>query len=83
MIFVDTPAFYSLLDRADANHVAASERWRRLVADDVELVTSNYILVETTALVQGRLGMAAARDFHEDIMPLLTVYWVDSRAVKT
>lgn len=78
MIFVDTSALYSLLDRDDANHAAAGELWRQLLADDVELVTSNYILVETTALVQGRLGMAAVRDFHESVVPLLTVHWVDS-----
>ena len=70
MIFVDTSALYSLLDRNDANHTAASELWRHLLADDEHLVTSNYVLVETAALVQGRLGMAAARDFHESIAPI-------------
>jgi predicted nucleic acid-binding protein len=80
VIFVDTSAFYSLLDRDDANHATAGETWQRLLAEDSELVTSNYILVETTALVRGRLGMAAARDFHENITPLLAVEWIDRAA---
>lgn len=78
MIFVDTSALYSLLDRNDANHAEASRQWRRLLADDSHLVTSNHVLVETAALVQGRLGMDAKRDFHESIAPLLAVHWVDN-----
>jgi predicted nucleic acid-binding protein len=40
------------------------------------LVTSNYILVETCALLQNRLGMEAIRAFHDDILPLITVEFV-------
>ena len=38
--------------------------------------TSNYILVETLALVQGRLGMEAVRRFQEDIFPLLSLEFI-------
>lgn len=82
MIFVDTSAFYSILDQDDDNHATASERWRRLVADDVELVTSNYILIETTMLLQGRLGMAAAACTRRASRPHLpptvagSVWWI-------
>jgi len=41
------------------------------------LVCSDYILVESFALIQHRLGLAAVRVFHEDIFPLLTIEWVD------
>lgn len=39
-------------------------------------MTNNYVLVETTALVQHRLGLAALRAFSHDIVPLLQVEWV-------
>lgn len=41
------------------------------------LVTSNYVLVETLALLQSRLGIEAVRTFDDGIAPLLRVLWVD------
>ena len=76
-LFVDTSALYSLLDRSDLNHASAKDIWRQLMADGSDLVTSNYVLLETMALAQGRLGMAAVRDLSEGIGALLTVHWVD------
>lgn len=40
------------------------------------MVCTNYVLVETFALVQHRLGMEAVRTFQEDILPMLSVGWV-------
>jgi predicted nucleic acid-binding protein len=40
------------------------------------LLTNNYVLVETAALLQNRLGIAALRAFQEDVAPLLRVDWV-------
>jgi predicted nucleic acid-binding protein len=74
--FVDTSAFYALLDADDANHEAARKRWASLLDERAELVTSNYALVEVMALLQSRLGIAAARAFHEDVLPLLAVEWI-------
>ncbi len=76
-IFIDTSAFYAVLDQDDENHAAATEVWRRLLQDDAALLTSNYVLVETSALIQRRLGIAALRAFQEDIVPLLGVEWID------
>ena len=41
-------------------------------------MTSNYILVETFALLQNRLGMEAIRAFHDDILPLIHIEFVGS-----
>jgi predicted nucleic acid-binding protein len=41
-IFVDTSAFYALLDRADKYHDAARGVWPALLKDDIVLVTTNY-----------------------------------------
>lgn len=40
------------------------------------MVCTNYVLVETFALVQRRLGIEAVRVFQEDIVPILHVEWV-------
>jgi predicted nucleic acid-binding protein len=36
-------------------------------------LTSNYVLVETAAWLQHKLGLAAVRVFQEEIMPLLQI----------
>ena len=76
-VFVDTSAFYAILDADDENHDAARQMWEELLTQDVVLVCSNYVLVETLALVQRRLGIPAVRVFQEDIMPVLNVEWID------
>jgi len=76
-LFVDTSAFFAVLDANDENHVAARHMWEDLLTQEVVLVCSNYVLVETLALVQRRLGIPAVRVLQEDIMPMLNVEWVD------
>lgn len=75
-VFIDTSAFLALLDADDAHHAPAASTWRDLLQDEDLLVTSNYVLVETLALVQHRMGMAAARCFQEEIVPLLDIQWI-------
>jgi uncharacterized protein len=76
MVFVDTSALYAVLDRDDDNHATARTTWERLLRSSDVLLTHNYVLLETVALVQSRLGMPAVRSFHERIIPILQVYWV-------
>lgn len=69
-VFVDTGAYFALLSAADAHHAqfvplfaaAARERWR--------LVTTNFVLTETHALVLSRApnGPRAALDFVEGVL---------------
>ena len=76
-VFVDTSAFFAVLDADDENHDAAKQVWEDLLAQEAVLICSNYVLVETLALVQRRLGIPAIRTFQEDIVPVLKVEWVD------
>jgi predicted nucleic acid-binding protein len=77
-IFVDTSAFYALLDRDDTNHAKVKRAWGEIIQPENTVITSNYILVEAFALVQSRLGLAAARAFQEDLFPILHVEFVTS-----
>ena len=61
-LFVDTSAFYALTDQSDAEHARVLAVYEpRAAAGD--LVTSDYVLVESCLLVRARLGPAAARRF--------------------
>jgi len=75
-VFVDTSAFYAVLDRDDENHLRAAAAWKELLQQSARLFTQNYVLLETAALLQHRLGIHALRTFHEDILPILEVDWV-------
>ena len=75
-VFVDTSAFYALLDADDANHGPSALTWREMMASDENVVTTNYVLVETLALLQSMLGPRAVREFQEDIVPVLHVEFV-------
>ncbi len=80
-VFLDTSAFFAVLDIDDANHQKASEQWATLVAsEDNALVTTNYVLVECLALIQHRLGQDAVRRFQEDMLGLINVHWIDPEA---
>lgn len=81
--FVDTSAFLAVLDADDAQHPHASRVWRDLVGGENMLLTTSYVLVETFALVQARLGLAATRLLNEDVVPILHVTWVDEELHRT
>lgn len=76
-VFVDTSAWYALLNRRDAFHGAAARIFRRLRDEAARLATTNYVVVETTALVAARLGRIAARRWMVDLLPVAEVLWVD------
>jgi predicted nucleic acid-binding protein len=47
-------------------------------ADEEELLCNNYVVIETYALVQARLGMDAVRALTTELMPALRILWVDA-----
>ena len=80
IVFVDTSAFLSVLDSDNENHQKAKKKWEHLILNEAVLVCANYVLVETFALVQHRIGIAAVRAFHEDVVPILRIEWIDENA---
>ena len=59
-IFVDTSAWYAIIDKNDQDHAAAVNKIQLL---GHPLVTSNYILDEILTLLKTRLGSAIAIPF--------------------
>ncbi len=76
-VFVDTSAFYAVIDADDDRHPTAKHAWEGLLDERDTLHTTNYVLVETIALLQSRIGMEGVRTFTADVMPVLAVMWVD------
>jgi len=75
-IYVETSAFYALLDRADPYHKEASSLWVALMDNNFTLVTSNYVVSETVKLLQKRIGFEAARAWYKDILSVVDVLWI-------
>jgi predicted nucleic acid-binding protein len=75
-VFVDTSALYAALDRDDADHAAAAETLADLLGREM-LLTHSYVVVETVALSQRRLGVEAARVLVDEVLPAFEVAFVD------
>jgi predicted nucleic acid-binding protein len=75
-LFIDTSGFYALLVASESEHGAVADAFRRALEKGRRLVTTNYVLVETAALLQHRLGLPPVRDLEHRIAPLLAVKWV-------
>lgn len=63
-IFVDTGAWYALVDSDDADHKAAAAF---LAANTMPLITTNFIFSETVTLIRYRIGHEAARSFGQKL----------------
>ncbi len=85
-IFADTSGFFALLVQNDSMHMRAKQIFTYFAQQRAHLLTSSFVLVETVALLQRRVGLAAVHDFQTKIIPLLDIVWVNgdwySRAIQ-
>lgn len=77
VIFVDTSALYSLSCAEDRNYFQAIKIWEDLVKEETDLVTNNYVVVESISLFQNRFGVDKVRIFQTKLVPFLDVDWID------
>ncbi len=59
-LFVDTGAWYALVDRKDPDHSNAAAFFQ---TNRIPLITTNFIFCETITLLRRCLGWRIARDF--------------------
>src|SRR5215813_7564626 len=76
MIFLDTSAIYAWTDSSDMNHERAVESLQEILNRSEQLVTHNYVLLESITLLQARLGLSAAMKFVKDSHQF-EIDWVD------
>jgi uncharacterized protein len=75
--YVDTSAFLAVLNADDRFHVPAKRRWEQLIESGTPMFCNNYVLLETIAVLQSRVGMEAVVAFLNDVVPVLVILWVD------
>ena len=63
MIFVDTSAIFALADELDIHHQEAKRLFDALLRTERRRVTHSYVLIESMALLQRRLGREQAMEF--------------------
>ena len=73
-VFVDTSAIYALLDRSDTNHAVAASLLPTL--RERRPLTHNYVVVESVAITQNRLGIDAVRRLLDDLLPAFELRFV-------
>ncbi len=76
-LFVDTSALLAVMVAADECHAPACLVWRDLMAGDEPLLTTNYVLLESCAVLQRRIGMKAVQLLVGTLAPVLQVHWVE------
>ena len=63
MIFIDTSAVFALASARDLNHHGARRRFAALLRTRRQILTHSYVLSESMALLQHRLGRDSALAF--------------------
>ena len=76
-VFVDSAAIFAALVRNDSMHDDAAATLERLLQLDIALHSSNYVLLETQAVLLARVGIDAARRVEHDLRPVLRLTWID------
>ena len=66
-LFVDTSAYFALTDRRDENHEVAVSVIHQIIRERTELLTTNYIVVETHTLLLNRIGYTTALQVIEEL----------------
>lgn len=76
-IIVDTSGFYALVVANDRFHQQARAVFASLIAGRSRLTTTSYILSETAALIQRRIGMEALQELSRSYLLNVEVHWID------
>ena len=78
-VFVDTSGAYALLDGTDAYHAQAKAAFLRAEHEHWLLLTTNYVVHESWALIQARLGWEATNAWRDKLVSRCEIVWVDER----
>ena len=67
-----------MLDKTDPFHPAVRSYFQQAMDEKWTLQTTDYVVHETWALVQKRLGWAAVEVFLDDVLPRCQIEFVDA-----
>ncbi len=75
-VFVDTSAFYALVCETDRVHAAALAIHEHLKRDAAQLLTTNYVFLESVSLIQKRHGVDRTKQFGDFVSKHVEVMWI-------
>ena len=75
-VFVDTSGFYAELDSTDPSHKLAKDAFVLALREKRKLITTNYVVHESWAVIQARLGWDAVDAWRDRLVSLCDVVWV-------
>ena len=75
-VFVDTSGFYAELDGTDSRHAQARDVFARARRERWQLVTTNYVVHESWAVIQARLGWEAVDAWRDRLVVLCEIVWI-------
>jgi len=76
-VFVDTSGFYAFLDGTDPFHDRSLDCFARARKESWRLVTTNYVLHGSWAVIQSRLGWEAVDAWRDLMVTGIEIVWVD------
>jgi len=76
-VFADTSGIYAALYAGDPFHQTARDLWIQAEQENWKIQSTNYVVVETTALVQVRLGWEFVQELQDIYWPLCEITFVD------
>src|SRR4029079_5460350 len=76
-VFADKSAFYALVIETETTHGSMRAAFHKLLENRRPILTTSFVIIETMALLQQRIGLNAARQFDEGLSPVVRVKWVD------
>ena len=77
MIFLDTSAIFALADAQDSNHNQALDLFGQALGTGEEILVHNYVVVESAALLQRRLGLNTSLRFLDETQAF-QIHWISS-----
>lgn len=75
MIFLDTSAIFALSDTRDPNHDQARDLFGQVLEVGEAILLHNYVVVESAALLQRRLGLNVSLRFLNET-PSFQIHWI-------
>jgi len=74
-VFMDTSAVLALLHDGDRHHQRAARTWTWMLERGKQVVSHNYVVVESNALLARRFGMGGVHALR-DLVDLISIHWV-------
>jgi len=75
---LDSSAVLALFDDTDRFHPAAKRGWHEFGLSQDQLVSTNYVALESFSLLQRRFGLKIAARFQLEMLPAVLLHWVDT-----